>query len=418
MSIPITLGDGASLGLGMAFGIELEYMIVDRATLAVRPIADKLLAAFADGSPVDVDRGATAWSNELALHVIELKTNGPTPSLAGWAAAFTRDIRVINDELAEHGAMLLPGAMHPTMDPAHETELWPHEHSEIYRTYDRIFICRRHGWANLQSCHVNLPFSGDDEFERLHGAIRALLPIMPALAASSPIMEGRITGSLDSRLDVYLHHQDRMPEATGDVIPEVYRSQDEYEEKVFQPLRRAAAALDPSGILRPEFLNARAAIARFERGAIEIRVLDVQETPRMDLAIAMLVSATASALAEERWAPISSLHAIPTESLTRLFKSVIQGGETVEISDRNLLRVFGCRGPIVVSDLWARLAAELNDGSPAWRELAPSLGLILREGPLARRLIASCGRSPDAELIETLWRRLGRNLTSGDAYMT
>ena len=30
-----------------AFGIEIEYMIVDRETLAVRPIADKLLAAAA-----------------------------------------------------------------------------------------------------------------------------------------------------------------------------------------------------------------------------------------------------------------------------------------------------------------------------------------------------------------------------------
>ena len=32
------------LGLFEAFGIELEYMIVDGTSLAVRPIADRLLA--------------------------------------------------------------------------------------------------------------------------------------------------------------------------------------------------------------------------------------------------------------------------------------------------------------------------------------------------------------------------------------
>ncbi len=41
-----------SLHLFEAFGVELEYMIVDRRTLAVRPIADRLLAA---GGYLDFD---------------------------------------------------------------------------------------------------------------------------------------------------------------------------------------------------------------------------------------------------------------------------------------------------------------------------------------------------------------------------
>jgi hypothetical protein len=53
-------------------GIEIEYMIVDRETLAVRPIADLVLGA--DG---ELELGSIACSNELVLHVIELKTNGP-----------------------------------------------------------------------------------------------------------------------------------------------------------------------------------------------------------------------------------------------------------------------------------------------------------------------------------------------------
>ena len=49
------------------------------------------------------------------------------------------------------------------------------------------------------------------------------------------------------------------------------RTRDEYEATIFEPLRAAAKRLDPAGLLKPEFLNARGAIARFERGAIEQR---------------------------------------------------------------------------------------------------------------------------------------------------
>ena len=73
----------APLHLFEAIGIELEYMIVDARTLAVRPIADQLLAAAGSVDGSDVERGAVAWSNELALHVIEIKTNGPVARLGG-----------------------------------------------------------------------------------------------------------------------------------------------------------------------------------------------------------------------------------------------------------------------------------------------------------------------------------------------
>ena len=85
-------------------------------------------------------------------------------------------------------AILLPTAMHPWMDPHTETLLWPHGNRDIYHTYNRIFNCQGHGWSNLQSVHVNLAFKGDEEFGRLHGAIRLLLPLLPALAITSPCL--------------------------------------------------------------------------------------------------------------------------------------------------------------------------------------------------------------------------------------
>ncbi|MBK8979201.1 MAG: glutamate--cysteine ligase [Planctomycetes bacterium] len=400
------------LSLFEAYGIELEYMIVSRADLAVRPIADELLAAFhPDGEPTDKDSGPVGWSNELVLHVIELKTNGPARHLAGWAGRFRDDLVAIDAMLRERGAMLLPGAMHPTMDPRRETVLWPHEYGEIYATYDRIFDCRRHGWANLQSCHVNLPFRGDAEFERLHAAIRAVLPLVPALAASSPVVEGAVTPALDHRLEVYCTHQARIPAAMGLVIPEVLRTEAEYERRIFAPLRAAAAELDPAGVLRPPFLNARGAIARFERGAIEIRLLDVQETPRADLAIALLVTTVVRALANERWVDLAALHALSTESLAAVLHRVFRDGERTLIDEPTLLAALGRSRPLAAGALWRTLRDELagafDDQQADWRELGPTADALLDRGPLARRLREALGASPDRARIDAVYRELG-----------
>src|SRR3712207_7559414 len=78
------------LPLFAGFGVELEYMIVAADTLAVLPAADRLLEAAA-GVPgaSDHDDGPVAWSNELVNHVIELKINGPAPSLDGLEEQFS-----------------------------------------------------------------------------------------------------------------------------------------------------------------------------------------------------------------------------------------------------------------------------------------------------------------------------------------
>ena len=77
-----------TLRLFEGIGIELEFMIVDAKSLAVRPIADELLKQVGGGYELQVELGDVAWSNELQLHVIEMKSNGPVPSLAGLAGKF------------------------------------------------------------------------------------------------------------------------------------------------------------------------------------------------------------------------------------------------------------------------------------------------------------------------------------------
>jgi glutamate---cysteine ligase / carboxylate-amine ligase len=175
----------STLSLFEAVGVELEYMIVDSKRLNVRTIADRLLVDR-DGDPVpDLEFGPIAWSNELVNHVVEFKTNGPAKTLDGLDEAFQQNVTAANKRLATFGARLMPTAMHPWMDPNREKQLWLGESAEIYKTFDTIFDCSGHGWANLQSTHINLPFSGDDEFGRLHAAIRILLPLLPGFVPHS-----------------------------------------------------------------------------------------------------------------------------------------------------------------------------------------------------------------------------------------
>lgn len=138
-------------------------MLVDAETLDVRPMADSVLALVAEGAVVgDVAVGPVTWSNELALHVIEIKATEPIANLSLLAGHFEQAIRGLRRSLDRCGLRLLPTAMHPWMNPAREVVLWPHENHEIYANFHRVFGCKTHGWGNVQCVHLNLPFDGDE----------------------------------------------------------------------------------------------------------------------------------------------------------------------------------------------------------------------------------------------------------------
>lgn len=403
------------LRLFQGFGIELEYMIVRRDSLAALPIADEVLRAVT-GEYGDYEGGAIAWSNELVLHVIELKTNGPAPALtSALARAFHSDVRRINGILAPLGGMLLPTAMHPTFDPATETRIWQHDYSPVYAAYDRIFDCRGHGWSNLQSMHINLPFGDDAEFGRLHAAIRAVLPLLPALAASSPIVEGRLTGLLDNRLDVYQSNQRRIPSLAGRVIPEAVYSEAAYREQILERSYGDIAPHDPDGILRDEFLNSRGAIARFSRGAIEIRVIDLQESPLADLALARLATGAVEMLARERFVPLAELERLEVEPLRAALLDAIARGERAEVTHAPLLRALGLSGERAGMDaIWRHLYEQtLWSRAHEDRELDAAIRHLIESGPLARRIARRLGPAPARAAIEVVYRELADVLADG-----
>ncbi|MCC7257484.1 MAG: glutamate--cysteine ligase [Gammaproteobacteria bacterium] len=407
------------LRLFEAFGIELEYMLVDAATLDVAPAADWLLAEAAGGEVTGEYRsGALAWNNELALHVIELKLAAPAASLEGLAATFQTDIGRIDGLLEPRGLRLMPGGMHPWMDPDTELRLWPHDNREIYTAFDRIFSCRGHGWANLQSMHINLPFADDAEFVRLHAATRFLLPLLPALAASSPVMDARLTGLADNRLAVYRGNCARIPSVTGAVVPEATAGMAQYRRDVLGRIYAELAPHDPDGVLAEEWVNARGAIPRFERMALEIRVLDTQECPRMDLAFARVIAATLRSLCEQRHADIPALQAWSTAGLARYLEATVATAEATEIHDRRYLAALGWRGASTrAGALWGALAEQAAAAGALDGDAERAVEHYLRHGTLASRSRASLPAEPERGDLMRVYRRLCDCLAGGEFYV-
>ena len=406
-------------GLFEAFGVEIELMIVDAESFDVRPICDDLIASVAGEPASEIELGPIAWSNELTLHVVELKTNGPAPSLDGLSERFHESVLLAGAKLDDLGARLMPGAMHPWMDPHMETELWPHEYNEVYRTFDRIFGCAGHGWANLQSTHVNLPFRNDEEFARLHAAIRVALPLMPALSAASPFQDGRRGPALDGRLMAYRSNARRVPSVTGRVIPEEAFSREQYEREILGRIYADLAPHDPDGVLRHEWANARGAIARFDRGSIEIRVIDTQESPAADLAVVRAIVALVRSLAVGRLAERDLGEDPSTDELADLLDGAIVQGEEAVVDQHRILGVLGLADrPVGLGEVWRRLidADPPDDGAGAWTR---HLETILDEGPLARRMIRAAGPSPERSdlrrVAETMCLCLERNESFRDA---
>ena len=261
-------------------------------------------------------------------------------------------------------------------------------------------------------------------------------------------MDGRLTGLLDSRLEAYRTNSRRFASVTGLVVPEPVFTRADYEERILRPIYRDLEPLDPERVLEQDFANARGAIARFGRGSIEIRVLDMQECPRADVAILALVAGVLKLLCEERWSSQEAQRGMETEPLAGLLRRTIVAGEAAEIDDPAYLALFGFeaprkrppaprrrgllrRGPrpgpepATAGDLWRHLArAAFAAGATDETAFGADLGAILDEGPLARRILRALGA--DAEVdggleiprshLREVYGRLADCLAAGELF--
>ena len=178
-----------------------------------------------------------------------------------------------------------------------------------------------------------------------------------------------------------------MPSVTGQVIPEPVFTRSGYE-ALLETIYADLAPLDPAGTLRHEWVNARGCIARFDRMALEIRLLDVQECPGADLAIAAAVSSIAQALCDPAPAHQARLRSLETRRLAQLLARTTADAGTAKIDDREYLLALGLDGGTrSAGEVWRALVDRHVAPEPEASEHLATLEVILGGGmPVAAHL--------------------------------
>ena len=125
-------------------------------------------------------------------------------------------------------------------------------------------------------------------------------------------------------------NQKEVPSITGDVIPEYASSFKQYRKEIIE---RYSLDLADAGVeeclLYKDWVNSRGVIFRFDRKAIEIRVMDEQECVKSDVALSCFIRALLRGLMERK------AELLPHEILVKDFNSVIRMGLNAKVVHPN-----------------------------------------------------------------------------------
>jgi carboxylate-amine ligase len=270
-------------------GPEHEYAIVNE-RLEALPIVDKIIKTLRGHIDNTAKLPMFTLGKELQLHVIELKPNKPFKSPVEFEETIQEAVLYTSGILEQkYGGNLLGTGMHPLLT-LEETEIWPHRDKQIYDALGKIFTLKQHGWLNIQSFQLNLPYSNERDGIMLHTFLANLSAYLPAITAASPFVEGNLGKDADNRLTFYMNNQREIPSITRDVVPEYVNSFKQYRKEIIgkysQDLAMAGA---DQAIIGKEWINSRGVIFRFDRQALEIRVMDEQECVKSDVALSCFI---------------------------------------------------------------------------------------------------------------------------------
>ena len=157
-------------------------------------------------------------------------------------------------------------------------------------------------------------------------------------------------------------------------------------------------------------INARGAIARFERNAIEIRLVDVQECPMADIAIVKAISGAIQYLMKRAGSDVSKGYAISSPRLRDILQRTIGTAENAMITEADYLQCLGLDGkPLSAREVWRHLAANMPNFAGPERA---AFDQILAHGTLATRMKKITLR-PDRDGLVSMCRALSGCLAEG-----
>ncbi|MDI9633644.1 MAG: glutamate-cysteine ligase family protein [Methanolinea sp.] len=367
----------------MKTGTEHEYSI-NSADFVPLPCSDRILAG-AGGTPYgEVPMAGATIGKELQKTVLEFVPAYPHRSIPVLESLVYSGIKEFSRRFSGRYTLLGLG-MHPTLSPSRDL-VWDHGDAAIYREYDRLFGIARHGWVNVQAFQVNLEYRSEGQLVRMFNRVRALMPFLVAVSAASPFVEGRLTGTLDSRLVYYMENQARIPEICDGIVTRPIASVDDYRGRLcllYDLLREEGA-----DALCEEWVASFGAIVRFSRPCIEIKVMDEQECVRSDMALC----AFARALVRARDLPLEE----DSDALRDLVAHAIRHG-TAGLEDD-------------LSRLYRRATGAATPGE---RHYLPLVGERIRGGCLAALLSRRYRETGD---LPGIMRDLARCLAENRPY--
>lgn len=375
------------------YGLGSEYTLVDRKTLA--PLMPPGMSDKGKDVIVAVNEAGTG---------LRLTTNGLAKNIAAAAEQLAAHLPVLGARVAAlTGGGLLPSGAHPfALASDRAAAQSPHP-----------FVADTSLWTC--SSRIELPFADDQSFGRLHTAIRMVLPIIPAISASSPFLYGKRSHALSARILAVLGGHAEIPELTGDCIPEVALDQADYYRIVLEPIAMALAERGLAETVDYQVANRRVAVPSFERGTITITAADTQECLSSDAAIAEMVVAVVNAMNSGRWVSNYLQRAWHGADLKAVLADTARNGGDAVIANRDLLLMFGMmRESATAAELWRHLYQQLRGelGEAARTRIA----FILDQGCLAQRILRRTGDRPSRERLVEVYQELAACLRENRAF--
>jgi len=374
-----------------AFGFAVEASIHDaglRNTLPVAPdIAALILPPTSRQHPERQDLGIEAAS----ASAIQVSSKRAAKRPANWVRKLNALHAALTPALVERDAMLLPG---------------PSPFAPWAQDSDRPT-------SFTGGLRIDLHFAREADFGRLHAAVRMVLPLLPALSASTPFRDGRATGFHSTRLRACIDLYDRHPERVGAFVPEPVFEPADHDREVLSPIARATSTGKRGEAPDAQLLNLRCATAHLDQGIIAIHGIDAQENPAADMAVTEFTISVMRALVAGRWTSNYLQRAWSSEDLMGVMQSTIRDGSRATIANRDFLFMLGMlkQDRVPASELLKHLFVEL------YGELSENarghLGLIIEHGCLATRMLAKAGKRPGAERIRSVCAQLAACRTAG-----
>ena len=256
-----------AFGRAFTLGVEEELLLVDRATLALAPHAERVLAS-ADHPPERLAHEAYA---------AELEARTPIVADTGEAIEALRESRLA---ARTAGATLMGAGVHPTAELG-DARLVDLERYRIVGDAMRGLLRRTPECA----LHVHVGMPDPDTAIRAFDGMRRHLPLLVGLAANSPWWFGVDSGMASARAALVRSYP-------GRGIPRAFRDWDDYAETV-EGIVSAGGIDDYTHLwwdVRPHP----------KLGTLEIREMDAQSSLDDVAALVALVHALARYCAEHR----------------------------------------------------------------------------------------------------------------------